>query len=106
MKAAGAYTPEARPFIAPQYYGLRVGWLAGPRETIADLWRYKDYTTIGPGAISDRLAQVALTEPKRTAILERTREIGVRAALGATRFRLIRQPMRSCSNYAINWCRT
>jgi aspartate/methionine/tyrosine aminotransferase len=55
--------------------GLRVGWLAGPRDVVADLWRYKDYTTIGPSALSDRLAQIALTEPKRTAILERTRGI-------------------------------
>ena len=55
--------------------GLRIGWLVGPRDTIADLWRYKDYTTIGPSALSDRLAQTALREPKRTAILDRTRNI-------------------------------
>jgi aspartate/methionine/tyrosine aminotransferase len=55
--------------------GLRIGWLVGPAEKIADLWRYKDYTTIVPAALSDRLAQVVLEPTKRQRILERTRSI-------------------------------
>ena len=30
-----------------------IGWVIGPRETIADLWARKDYLTIAPGALSD-----------------------------------------------------
>ncbi len=53
--------------------GLRVGWVVSSPETIADLWRYKDYTTIGPGTLSDLLARAALG--RRPQILERTRRI-------------------------------
>src|ERR1700733_14431326 len=40
--------------------GLRIGWLVGSEEKIADLWRFKDHTSICVGAISDRVANVAL----------------------------------------------
>jgi hypothetical protein len=55
--------------------GLRIGWIVGPAEKIAALWSYKDYTTIGQGALSDRLARVALEPARRHQILERTRGI-------------------------------
>ena len=55
--------------------GLRIGWVAGPKEIIADLWAYHDYTTIGPTYLSDRLAQIALEPGNRKRILERTRGI-------------------------------
>ncbi|MDA2924943.1 aminotransferase class I/II-fold pyridoxal phosphate-dependent enzyme [Acidobacteria bacterium AH-259-L09] len=55
--------------------GLRIGWTVGPPEKIAQLWSYKDYTTIGPGILSDRLACAALEPARRQKILERTREI-------------------------------
>jgi aspartate/methionine/tyrosine aminotransferase len=55
--------------------GLRIGWVVSAPGPIADLWRYKDYTTIGPGAISDFLARAALDPSRRTRILERTRRI-------------------------------
>ena len=35
--------------------GLRLGWVAGPTALIQDLWGVHDYTSIAPGAISDRL---------------------------------------------------
>jgi aspartate/methionine/tyrosine aminotransferase len=53
--------------------GLRIGWVVGPSEKIAELWSYKDYTTISPGALSDRLARWALEPARRAGILERTR---------------------------------
>jgi aspartate/methionine/tyrosine aminotransferase len=53
--------------------GLRIGWVVGPSEKIAELWSYKDYTSISPGALSDRLARWALEPTRRAAILERTR---------------------------------
>ncbi|MDH5440982.1 MAG: aminotransferase class I/II-fold pyridoxal phosphate-dependent enzyme, partial [Candidatus Bathyarchaeota archaeon] len=39
------------------------------------LWSYHDYTTICPSPLSDRLARIALTSPKREEIINRTRRI-------------------------------
>ena len=55
--------------------GLRIGWVAGPPDKVEELWSYKDYTSIGPGALSDTLARVALEPTRRHQILERTRSI-------------------------------
>jgi aspartate/methionine/tyrosine aminotransferase len=55
--------------------GLRIGWVVGPADLVQELWRYKDYTTIGPSPLSDRLAQVALAPDRRERILARTRDI-------------------------------
>jgi hypothetical protein len=55
--------------------GLRVGWVAGPSAMIGDLWGRRDYTSIAPGAISDRLAQAALAPTRRDALLQRGRRI-------------------------------
>ena len=55
--------------------GLRIGWIAGPPSFVASTWSYHDYTTIAPGALSDRLARVALDPARRPALLERTRTI-------------------------------
>jgi aspartate/methionine/tyrosine aminotransferase len=53
--------------------GLRVGWVAGPTSLVDALWGVHDYTSIAPGAISDRLARIALS--RRAQILARTRGI-------------------------------
>jgi len=55
--------------------GLRIGWIVGPPPFIASTWAYHDYTTIAPGALSDRLARVALAPARRATILARTRSI-------------------------------
>ncbi|MCA1560742.1 MAG: aminotransferase class I/II-fold pyridoxal phosphate-dependent enzyme, partial [Acidobacteria bacterium] len=55
--------------------GLRIGWIVGPPSLVATLWSYHDYTTIAPGALSDRLARSALASPRRASLLERTRRI-------------------------------
>ena len=55
--------------------GLRIGWVVGPADHMEELWSYKDYTTIGPGALSEKLARVALEPKKRHQILERTQTI-------------------------------
>jgi aspartate/methionine/tyrosine aminotransferase len=57
--------------------GLRIGWVVGPPPLVEDLWGVHDYTTIAPGALSDRLARVALRPEKREWILARTRGIVV-----------------------------
>ena len=55
--------------------GLRIGWVAGPPTFVESTWSYHDYTTIAPGALSDRLARVALSSARRPALLQRTRAI-------------------------------
>jgi len=55
--------------------GLRIGWIAAPPSLIASLWSYHDYTTIAPGALSDRLARVAMQPERRARLFERTRTI-------------------------------
>jgi aspartate/methionine/tyrosine aminotransferase len=55
--------------------GLRIGWVIGPADLVADLWSVHDYTSIAPGAINDRLARVALEPQRRAAIIARTRMI-------------------------------
>ncbi len=55
--------------------GLRIGWIVAPSELIAKMWSYHDYTTIAPGALSDRLARIALQPERRAQLFERTRAI-------------------------------
>jgi aspartate/methionine/tyrosine aminotransferase len=55
--------------------GLRLGWLAGPAETIADSWAYHDYTSITAGILSNRIAEIALSPEVRPKILERNRSM-------------------------------
>jgi len=55
--------------------GLRIGWAVAPPALAASLWAYRDYTTIGPGALSDGLARRTLEPARRAAILSRTRGI-------------------------------
>jgi aspartate/methionine/tyrosine aminotransferase len=55
--------------------GLRIGWVVGPPDTVAELWGRKDYLTISPGALSDVLARKALRPDVRARVLARTRGI-------------------------------
>jgi len=55
--------------------GLRLGWALGPPALIERLWASKDFTTIAPGALSDRLARIALRPDTEARIRERARRI-------------------------------
>ncbi len=55
--------------------GLRIGWIVGPKKRINETWGYKDYTTISPNALSDRIAQIALQPLRREKIFQRTRRL-------------------------------
>ncbi|MFQ5769008.1 MAG: aminotransferase class I/II-fold pyridoxal phosphate-dependent enzyme [bacterium] len=55
--------------------GLRIGWLAGPKDIIANCWAYHDYTSITAGILSNRLAALALQPQMRKNILNRNRKI-------------------------------
>jgi len=64
--------------------GLRLGWVVGPTDVVAQLWGRTDYTTISPASLSDTLATLALEPGTRAKILQRTRGI-VRANLDLLR---------------------
>ena len=55
--------------------GLRIGWIVAPVKTIAQLCRYRDYTTLTPTFLSDRLARIVMEPAHREQVLERTRTI-------------------------------
>ncbi|MEQ9301027.1 MAG: aminotransferase class I/II-fold pyridoxal phosphate-dependent enzyme [Cyclobacteriaceae bacterium] len=55
--------------------GIRIGWLAGPKEEIYNTWSYHDYTSISTGIVSQYVAEIALSEEKRSMILKRNRDM-------------------------------
>lgn len=55
--------------------GVRIGWMVGPSNVIADSWTQHDYLTIGPNKMSDRIARVAVEHANRERCYARTREI-------------------------------
>jgi len=55
--------------------GLRLGWLAGPRTVIDDMWAYHDYTSITAGILSHEIADIVLQPDKRMQVLTRNRNM-------------------------------
>jgi len=55
--------------------GVRIGWIVGPKEVIAECWGQHDYITIGPSKISDAVARVAVRAENREKLYARTRAI-------------------------------
>jgi aspartate/methionine/tyrosine aminotransferase len=55
--------------------GLRIGWIVAPHELITELWRRHEYATISAASVSMYLADLALTEPMRSRLLERQRKL-------------------------------
>ncbi|HUP89135.1 MAG TPA: aminotransferase class I/II-fold pyridoxal phosphate-dependent enzyme [Longimicrobiales bacterium] len=53
--------------------GLRIGWAVAPEQMADALWARKDYMTISPGELTDRIATVALDPAVRPRIIARTR---------------------------------
>jgi aspartate/methionine/tyrosine aminotransferase len=53
--------------------GVRIGWIVGPKDVIADCWSQHDYLTIGPNKVSDMVARVAVASRERLYV--RTRAI-------------------------------
>lgn len=53
--------------------GLRMGWLVGPEEFIANAWAYHDYTTISTGIVSQWIAERVLQPEMREKVLKRNR---------------------------------
>ncbi|HLJ47192.1 MAG TPA: aminotransferase class I/II-fold pyridoxal phosphate-dependent enzyme [Bryobacteraceae bacterium] len=55
--------------------GVRIGWIVGPTDLIADCWSQHDYLTIGPNKISDAVAHVAVEAANREKLYARTRTL-------------------------------
>jgi aspartate/methionine/tyrosine aminotransferase len=55
--------------------GVRIGWIVGPKDVIAECWGQHDYITIGPNKISDAVARVAVQPATREKLYARTRAI-------------------------------
>src|SRR5205085_6987232 len=55
--------------------GVRIGWIVGPRDVVADCWSQHDYLTIGPNKVSDAVACVAVKAKNREKLYARTRDI-------------------------------
>ncbi len=53
--------------------GMRLGWLVGDEQTIANTWSYSDYTSITAGVLSHKIGEIALEPTKRSTILNRNR---------------------------------
>lgn len=55
--------------------GVRIGWIAGPKDVVAECWSQHDYLTIGPNKLSDMVARTAVLPQNRENCYARTREI-------------------------------
>jgi aspartate/methionine/tyrosine aminotransferase len=55
--------------------GVRIGWIVGPKDVVAECWSQHDYITIGPNKISDAVACVAVEAGNREKLYSRTRGI-------------------------------
>ena len=55
--------------------GVRIGWIVGPKDVVAECWTQHDYLTIGPNKISDMVARVAVQPAAREKLYARTRAI-------------------------------
>ncbi len=53
--------------------GLRLGWIAAPKELIEEISKHRDYDTISVGMIDDHFATIALENKDR--VLERSQTI-------------------------------
>ncbi len=55
--------------------GLRIGWIAGPKQLVADAWHRHDYTTICTSILSQYAATRVLEPERRQKILDHGRDL-------------------------------
>ena len=55
--------------------GLRLGWLIGPPEVVAECHRRQDYTTIGTGTLAQLIGERVMQPENRDRLLRRGRSI-------------------------------
>lgn len=54
--------------------GLRIGWVAGPVDTIDAIWARHEYTALSATMLSNKLGAIALSPAVRPRIIQRTRD--------------------------------
>jgi aspartate/methionine/tyrosine aminotransferase len=54
--------------------GLRIGWVAGPLDTVEEMWARHDYTTIGTTMLANKLAAIAMSPQVRPRLIQRARD--------------------------------
>lgn len=54
--------------------GLRIGWVAGPADTVDDIAARHEYVTIGATMLSNHLAAIALSPEVRPRLIQRARD--------------------------------
>ena len=54
--------------------GLRIGWAAGPPDTIDEIWARHEYTSLSATMLSNHLAAIALSPEVKPRIIRRTRD--------------------------------
>jgi len=55
--------------------GLRIGWIAGNKGLVNKAWAFKDYTSIAPSVLSDKIASTVLKPDSIKRLRERSRSI-------------------------------
>ncbi len=55
--------------------GIRIGWIAGPEDIVAECWSQHDYITIGPNILSDIMTRTAIKAENREKLYTRTWKI-------------------------------
>ncbi|MGA3406185.1 MAG: aminotransferase class I/II-fold pyridoxal phosphate-dependent enzyme [Candidatus Bathyarchaeia archaeon] len=55
--------------------GLRVGWMIGPKEIVDKGAAYREYTSLSGNPISEYLANIALSEPMKSKLIQRGRRL-------------------------------
>jgi aspartate/methionine/tyrosine aminotransferase len=54
--------------------GLRLGWAAGPKAVLDEIWARHEYTTLAATILSNKLAALALSPEVRPGLITRTRD--------------------------------
>jgi aspartate/methionine/tyrosine aminotransferase len=54
--------------------GLRIGWVAGPTDTLNDIWARHEYVTISATMLASHLAAMALSSAVRPRLIQRARD--------------------------------
>jgi aspartate/methionine/tyrosine aminotransferase len=54
--------------------GIRIGWLVGPEDVVAECWAQHDYITVGPNKLSDVMARTAVDLENREKLFLRAQE--------------------------------
>lgn len=55
--------------------GLRVGWMVGPKEIVDKGAAFREYTSLSGNPIAEYLANIALSEPAKSKLIQRGRRL-------------------------------